>query len=66
MPMVTYQTLTKLAYEVADQKGASFDGIEDGASFTRQVAALWNRNKDEWKQMTKEQARSRLNEVVTA
>ena len=66
MPMVSYQTFTKLAFAVAEAKGGSFEGIDDGAQFTQQIAALWNRNKQEWKQMTEQQARNRLRQIVTA
>ena len=64
--MVTYQTFTSIAFDVADSKGASFKGIDDGGQFISQVAALWNSNKSEFRQMTEEQARAALNKRVSA
>lgn len=66
MPMVTYQTFTSIAFDVADEKGAQFAGIEDGGQFIQQVAAVWNQRKDEFLQMTEEQARAELNTLVSA
>lgn len=66
MPMVTYQTFTSIAFDVADEKGAQFAGIAEGGQFIQQVAALWNQRTDEFRQMTKEQARAELNRLVNA
>jgi len=64
MPMVSWQTLVGIAFDVAEDKGASFRGIEDGASFMEDLGMYWSENKDSLKQMTEKQARSHLQEVV--
>lgn len=64
--MVSYQTFTRLGYEVARQKGAQFDGIQDGARFTSQLAELWNEDKEALKQFTEQQTREYLSQRVTA
>jgi len=65
MPMVTWQTLVEIAFDVADDKGAQFQGISDGGQFMSQLAELWSQNKETWKQYTEQQARQELEEVVT-
>jgi hypothetical protein len=64
--MVSYQTFTSIAFDVADEKGAQFAGIEEGGQFIQQVAAVWNQRTDEFRQMTEQQARAELNQLVTA
>lgn len=64
--MVSYQTYTAIAFEVAERKGAQFDGIQDGGQFISELSDYWQANKAELKQMTERQARQRLNSVVTA
>jgi len=64
MPMVSYQEFTSIAFDVADEKGGSFDGIQQGGAFIREVAAVWNENKQRYKQMTESQARAELNDLV--
>jgi len=64
--MVSYTTYTRIGFRVAEEKGAQFDGIDDGGRFISELAALWQDEKSELKQMTEEQAERRLNEVVTA
>lgn len=64
--MVSYQTYTSIAFDVAEQKGAQFDGIEDGGQFISELSDYWQSEKDRLKQMTEAQARSELEEVVTA
>lgn len=64
--MVTWQKLVEIAFDVADDKGAQFEGISDGGQFMSQVAELWSQNKETWKQYTEAQARRELEEVVTA
>lgn len=66
MPMVSYQTFTSIAFDVADKKGGSFGDIDDGAEFIREVAAVWNQNKERYQQMTESQARAELNDLVKA
>lgn len=66
MPMVSYQKFTSIAFDVADSKGGSFSGIEEGGQFIREVAAVWNENKQQYRQMTEQQARATLNELVEA
>jgi len=64
--MVSYQTFTALAYEVAKQKGVTFDGIADGGDFQQQIATYWQANKHNLKPMTEAQARKKLQEIVEA
>jgi len=62
--MVSYQVFTSLAFEVANRKGVTYDGIADGGDFIQQIAAYWQENKAELKQMTELQAERRLQEIV--
>lgn len=64
--MVSYQKFTSLCYDEAKKKGVQFDGIEDGGQFTSQIAAYWNDNKPRLKQMTVQQARSEVEDIVEA
>lgn len=64
--MVSYQKFVELAFDEAKAKGASFDGIDEGGDFMTDVAAVWSRNKSELKQLTQQQARKRLQEMVSA
>lgn len=64
MPMVSYQTFTALAFEVASEKGASYDGITDGGEFIQDIATAWQSNKGQLKQMTEAQARNWLEDRV--
>lgn len=64
--MVSYQTYTAIAFEIANEKGAQFDGIQDGGQFISQLAQYWRQNKENLKQMTEQQARRQLQSVVSA
>lgn len=64
--MVSWQKFVQLAFGVARQKGARFDGIEDGGDFLSQLSMLWDRNKDRLKQMTEAQANQYLQERIEA
>jgi hypothetical protein len=64
--MVSYQTFTKLAFDVARRKGAQFEGIDEGGDFIEDVAAVWQSNKESLLQMTEQQARNYLQERVEA
>lgn len=64
--MVSYQVFTKLAFDVASAKGASFTGIDDGGDFISDVAEVWQGDKERLKQMTERQARNYLKERVEA
>jgi len=64
MLMVSYQTFVKLAFDVAKRKGGSFDGIEDGGSFMSDLGAVWSNEKETYKQLTEDQARSRLESMI--
>lgn len=66
MPMVSWQTLVELAFDVADDKGAQFAGISDGGAFLADVAEVWSQDKETWRQYTRKQARRRLEEMVEA
>ena len=64
--MVSWQTFVELAFDEAKRKGATFDGIEDGGTFMEQVAAVWQSDKERYKQMTERQARNELSGMVSA
>lgn len=64
--MVSYQVFTSIAFDVAETKGAQFDGIEDGGQFISELSDLWQENKEQYKQMTREQMRNTLIRVVEA
>jgi len=64
--MVSYQTFVKLAFDEAKAKGASFQGIDEGGDFMTDVAAVWSQNKETYKQLTEQQTRSRLRDMVEA
>lgn len=64
--MVSYQVFTKLAFDVAESKGGTFSNIQDGGEFVSEVAAVWNDDKERIKQMTQNQARNYLQELVEA
>jgi len=64
--MVSWQTTVSIAFEIANDKGAQFDGIEDGGEFMSQLSAYWSDNKDSLKQLTESQARAELAEVIEA
>lgn len=68
--MVSYQTMTKLAFEVAREKGAQFEGggssgpPANAQAIIRLVSELWQEDKQRLKSMTEAQARSRLGEEI--
>lgn len=66
MPMVSWQQTVALAFDIAEDKGATFDGIEDGGRFMSQLSDYWAMNKADLKQMTREQARRDLSGVISA
>lgn len=58
--------MVSVAFDIADSKGAQFDGIDDGGEFMSELADVWQQDKDEIKQMTESQARSYLRDMVQA
>jgi len=62
--MPSWQTFVRLAYEVADEKGAQFEGIEEGGAFISDLSRVWSENKQQIKQMTERQAKDLLYELV--
>jgi len=66
MPMVSWQTVVELGFDIAEQKGAQFTGISDGGEFMADLAEAWSQNKDEWRGYTRSQARSQLEEMIEA
>jgi len=64
--MVTWQTFVSIAFDTAKGKGAQFEGIDDGGDFLTQLSALWDRDKERLKQMTKRQADNYLDDRVEA
>jgi len=66
MPMVSWQTFVEIAFDVADDKGAQFAGITEGGAFMSDLGDLWSEEKQKYKQMTQQQARRELEQVVQA
>jgi len=64
--MVSYQTFVKLAFDEAKAKGATFEGIDEGGDFMTDVATVWSQNKEQYKQLTEQQTRTRLKKLVSA
>jgi len=64
--MVSYQTFVKIAFDEAKAKGATFQGIDEGGDFMTDVAAVWSENKDTYKQLTEQQTRNRVRDLVEA
>lgn len=64
--MVSWQTLVKIAFEIAKQKGAEFEGIEQGGQFMSDLADIWSENKQKYKSYNKQQARNELQEMIEA
>jgi len=66
MPMVSWQTFVEIAFDVADDKGAQFAGITEGGAFMSDLGDLWSEEKEKYKQMTQQQTRRELEQVVQA
>jgi len=64
--MVTWQTLVSIAFDIAQEKGAEFQNIEDGGGFLSDLSSVWEQDKDRLKQMTEQQARDYLQDLVEA
>lgn len=64
--MVSWQTMVSIAFDIAEQKGATFNGISDGGQFMTELAEVWSSDKDKIKQMTESQMRSYLLDKVEA
>jgi len=64
--MVSWQTFVEIGFDVAEQKGAQFSGISDGGAFMSDLAEVWSQNKEEYRQLTESQTRSRLRNLVEA
>lgn len=66
MPMVTWQTTVRLAFEIAESKGADIDSLEDGGQLMSELSDYWSMHGDTLKQLTEEQARQHLRGVIDA
>lgn len=64
MPMVSWQTFVEIAFDVADDKGAQFAGITEGGAFMSDLGDVWSEEKQRYKQMTRQQARRELEQLV--
>jgi hypothetical protein len=62
--MVSYQTMIAIAFDVAKQQGATFDGIDDGGQFIADLADVWQANKQQLKQATEQQTYRILEQIV--
>lgn len=63
--MVSYQTMIKIGFDVAQNKG-EIDGLSDGGDLMSGLAQLWNDDKEKIAGMTQKQVRSYLQERITA
>lgn len=66
MPMVSWQKFVELSFDEAKRKGAQFKGIDEGGDFMEDIAAVWQGDKQRYKQMTERQARNAIKSMVTA
>jgi len=66
MPMVSYQEYIAIAFSVAKEKGATFDGIDEGGDFISQAAVVWQQDKERIKQLTEKQTINYLEDKVSA
>ena len=64
--MVTWQRFVAIAFDEANAKGATFDGIDEGGDFMKDVAAVWSADKQRYKQMTERQVRNVISDMVSA
>lgn len=64
--MVNYQLFMSIAFDVAREKGAQFEGqrSEDAQALMRLVSDLWNEDKARIKGMQKAQARGLLEDEI--
>lgn len=62
--MVSWQTFVEIAFDVADDKGAQFAGITEGGAFMSDLGDLWTEEKERYIQMTKQQVRNELQDLV--
>ena len=65
--MVSYQTFTSIAFDVAKEQGAQFGGVDDGGTFVSTVVSvLWQQHRDDLKGMTIQQARQFAQQHIAA
>lgn len=64
--MVSWQTFVSIAFDTAEQKGAQFENIDEGGKFMSDLAMVWQQDKEQYKQMTEQQARDLLDDLVEA
>lgn len=64
--MVSWQTFVEIGFDVAEQKGAQFEGITEGGAFMSDLGDVWSQNKQKYKQLTEEQTRNELERLVEA
>jgi len=64
--MVSYQKLTQIGFDVVKSKGAQFDGQrpQNAQTVVQIIAEEWAENKNEYRQMTEQQARAELQDVL--
>lgn len=63
--MVSWQSFVGIAFDEAKAQGGSFDGIDEGGDFMEDVAAVWQDDKERYKQMTERQVRNAISDMVT-
>ena len=62
--MVSYQRMIAIAFDVAKDAGATFDGIDDGGQFIADLAPVWQQNKQQLKQATEQQTYAILEGII--
>lgn len=65
--MVSYQTWTSIAFEVADEKGAEYENIAEGGQAISIFAEIWRERQVELESATRTEARDiARQEIVTS
>lgn len=62
--MVSWQVFVSIAFDEAKRKGAEFENIDEGGDFMEDVAAVWQADKERYKQLTEQQARNEISDMV--
>jgi len=64
MPMVSWQTFVEIAFDEAERQGAQFAGITEGGAFMSDLGDLWSEEKGRYIQMTEQQVRNELQDLI--
>lgn len=64
--VVSWQKFVSLSFDEAKRKGAQFENIDEGGDFMEDIAAVWQADKERYKQLTEKQARNAIRSMVEA